>query len=316
MARIAIVLATYNGARYLPQMLDSLVSQERRANIVFAIDDGSCDSTPEILRNYTSKLPIRLEALPHNTGHRAAFSTALEIARKELSPDDLIALADQDDIWLPQKLRLLENAIENDLQKATLILGDAEVIDGEGKLIYPSWRKVAHIATDEPFKTRIAGTNNVTGCLSLFRASLLDKILPIPEAVGVHDAWIGLLAAKHGGISTIDTPVIQYRLHDSNAVGLGNRYTFDETCKRQIAWSALICENADPLGLTPDEKRFARALHRYWEKRARYPFLPCSLAFLARNRAFLFPQKDGRLKKVLFSTLGAPAVHLLFGKDK
>ena len=113
MARIAIVLATYNGARYLPQMLDSLVSQERRADIVFAIDDGSSDSTPEILRNYASKLPICLEALPHNTGHRAAFSAALEIARKELSPDDLIALADQDDIWLPQKLRLLENAIEN-----------------------------------------------------------------------------------------------------------------------------------------------------------------------------------------------------------
>lgn len=65
MARIAIVLATYNGARYLPQMLDSLVSQERRADIVFAIDDGSSDSTPEILRNYASKLPIRLEVLPH-----------------------------------------------------------------------------------------------------------------------------------------------------------------------------------------------------------------------------------------------------------
>ena len=307
MARIAIVLATYNGARYLPQMLDSLVSQERRADIVFAIDDGSCDSTPEILRNYTSKLPIRLEVLPHNTGHRAAFSTALEIARKELSPDDLIALADQDDIWLSQKLRLLENAIENSPNKPSLILGDAEVIDGEGKLIYPSWRKVAHIATDEPIKTRIA------------RIASRDNIseeYARPEAVGVHDAWIGLLAAKHGGISTIDTPVIQYRLHDSNAVGLGNRYTFDETCKRQIAWSALICEKADPLGLTPDEKRFAHALHRYWEKRTRYPFLPCSLAFLACNRAFLFPQKDGRLKKVLFSMLGAPAVHLLFGKDK
>lgn len=316
MARIVIVLATYNGARYLPQMLDSLVSQERRADIIFALDDGSNDSTLEILRNYASKLPIRLDALPHNTGHRAAFSKSLEIARKELSPDDLIALADQDDIWLPQKLRLLENAIENDQQKATLVLGDAEVIDGEGKLIYPSWRKVAHIATDEPFKTRIAGTNNVTGCLSLFRAPLLDKILPIPEAVGVHDAWIGLLAAKHGGISTIDTPVIQYRLHDSNAVGLDKRYSFDETCKRQIAWSALICEKAKSLSLTPGEKRFAHALHRYWEKRANSPFLPCSLAFLARNREFLFPQKDGRLKKVLFSMLGAPAVHLLFGKDK
>lgn len=312
MARIAVVLATYNGARYLPQMLDSLVSQERRADIVFVVDDGSTDSTPSILREYASKLPIRLEILPQNTGHRAAFSKALEIARNELSPDDLIALADQDDIWLPQKLAVLEQGIND----AALVLGDAEVIDGEGKMLYPSWRNVAHIAKSEPIKTRIAGTNNVTGCLSLFRASLLEKALPIPEAVGVHDAWIGILAAKKGGIATIDTPVIQYRLHDSNAVGLGNRYTFDETCRRQTAWAALICEKAGQLGLTPDEERFAQALHRYWKKRAKFPILPCSLAFLACNRAFLFPERDGRLKKVLFSMLGGPAVHLLFGKDK
>ena len=114
----------------------------------------------------------------------------------------------------------------------------------------------------------------------------------------------------------VDTPVIQYRLHGGNAVGLGNRYTFDETCRRQIAWSSLLNERSDALGFTPDEKKFTARLNRYWKKRAKFPVLPCSFAFLARNRAFLFPERDGRVKKVLFSLLGAPAVHLLFGKDK
>ena len=316
MAKIAVVLATYNGAQYLPQMLDSLVSQERRADIVIAVDDGSTDSTPDILRNYAEKLPLRIEILPQNTGHRAAFSKALEIARNTLDKEDLVALADQDDIWLPQKLGILEREMQSGEKSPALVFGDATVIDADGKTLFDSWRAAAHIQKESPFKTRIAGTNNVTGCLSLFRASLLDKILPIPQEVGVHDSWVAIIAEKNGGIKAIDTPVIQYRLHGGNAVGLGNRYTFDETCRRQIAWSSLLKKQSDALGFTPDEKKFAIKLNRYWKNRAKFPVLPCALAFLARNRAFLFPERDGRVKKVLFSLLGAPAVHLLFGKDK
>ena len=312
MAKIGIVLATYNGEKYLAQMLDSLIAQTRQADFIVAVDDGSKDSSPAILKKYQDRLPIQVTILEKNSGHRVAFSKALELAQPQLSDSDFIALADQDDIWLPQKLEILEESI----QDHALVFGDAQVIDANGKTLYDSWRAVAHIQTELQTEARIAGTNNITGCLSLFKASLLKYVLPIPSAVGVHDAWVGILAAQHGKIKAIDSPVIQYRLHDSNSVGLGTHYNFDETCKRQIAWTDMLLEQINLLDLNANETAFLKKLNRYWHKRKKNAILPEALPFLVYFRHFLFPDPRGRLKKVLFSTLGAPAVHLIFGHDK
>ena len=73
MAKIAVVLATYNGAQYLPQMLDSLVSQERRADIVIAVDDGSTDSTPAILREYAENSLSASKFCPKTRGTARPF---------------------------------------------------------------------------------------------------------------------------------------------------------------------------------------------------------------------------------------------------
>ena len=106
MARICVVLATYNGEKYLSKMLDSLVAQSRPADVIIAVDDGSKDSTCEILEKYRDTLPLQIEALPQNTGHRAAFSHALTLAQKFITEDDLIALADQDDVWQRDRLHV------------------------------------------------------------------------------------------------------------------------------------------------------------------------------------------------------------------
>ena len=118
MAKIGIVLATYNGEKYLSQMLDSLIAQKRPADFIVAVDDGSKDSTPEILKSYEGRLPLQVTCLPQNTGHRAAFSKALELAAPQLGENDLIALADQDDVWLPAKLQILE-ATRSSMAKET-----------------------------------------------------------------------------------------------------------------------------------------------------------------------------------------------------
>lgn len=314
MAKIGIVLATYNGEKYLSKMLDSLVAQTRPADLIVAVDDGSKDRSADILKQYATKLPLQITPLPQNGGHRAAFSKALELIRPQLTEDDLIALADQDDFWLPQKLEILEKEIEK--KKGSLVFGDAQVIDADGKITHPSWRALAHIRTDLPYTARLAGTNNITGCLSLFRAKILDRALPIPEAVGVHDAWIALLAAKRGGITAIDTPVIQYRLHNANAVGTGSRFSFDETCKKQIAWTSLLKGKKDFLEFSQAETIFIDRLARYWEERPKKAFLFGYTVFFCLNRKDLFPNSHGRFAKVLFSLLGAPAVHLLFGNKK
>lgn len=319
MAKICIALATYNGEKYLTKMLDSLVDQTRKADLIIAVDDGSTDKTTEILRFYQEKLPLQITALPQNRGHRAAFSKALEIAQTQLGKNDLVALADQDDIWLPAKLETLEKAIETpnkDGINPTLVFGDAQIIDAKGAFIDKSWRNFARICVDIPVKAHIAGTNNVTGCLSLFRASLLPLIVPIPQAVGVHDAWISLIAVKQGDIVPVDAAIAEYRLHENNSVGLGNKYSFDETCERQIAWTDFLAKNGQAISLDTDELDFARKLNHYWNRRTKAPILLSALPFLIKNRKVLFPDPQTRNRKILFSLLGAPAVHLLFGKDK
>ncbi|WP_405342846.1 glycosyltransferase [Fibrobacter sp.] len=317
MAKIGIVLATYNGEKYLAQMLDSLMAQTRQADFIVAVDDGSKDSTPGILESYRERLPLQVTRLEKNSGHRAAFSKALELAKPQLEDNDLIALADQDDVWLPQKLEILEKAMETgNGEKPALVFGDAQVINASGKTIAESWRNISNIPTELTTEARIAGTNNVTGCLSLFRASLLKYVLPIPPAVGVHDAWIGLLAAQHGKVTALKEPVILYRLHDENSVGLGTPFSFDETCRRQIAWTDMLLEKSGLLNLSSAQLKFLKKLNHYWHRRSKFPILLTSTVFLIRSRKHLFSHSERRFKKVLFSILGSPAVHLLFGKDK
>ena len=126
-------------------MLDSLVAQTKQADVIIAVDDGSKDSTCEILERYKDKLPLEITRFEKNRGHRAAFSTALEKAAALLEDDDLIFLADQDDIWLPNKLEVMNQKIGDN----SMIFGDAEIIDGEGKVTDSSWRKKAEIVIFE-----------------------------------------------------------------------------------------------------------------------------------------------------------------------
>ena len=313
MAKIGIVLATYNGEKYLAQMLDSLVAQTRPADFIVAVDDGSKDNTPAILKSYQDRLPLQVTILEKNSGHRAAFSKALELAQPQLSSNDLIALADQDDVWLPQKLEILEKEI----QDKSLVFGDAQVVDANGKIIAESWRSYSKIEKKISIEQQIAGINNVTGCLSLFSASLLDAILPIPEGVTVHDRWIAMLADKHNGVAAIDTPVVQYRIHGNNAVGGVAAPSMSKTLETQIQWSQTILDNAKRLDLTEKEIRFAKNLLSLTKARLTHGFTPFRLLWIAKHRHELFLKDSAAvtLKRILFTAVGLPLARKIWKKS-
>jgi glycosyltransferase involved in cell wall biosynthesis len=313
MAKIGIVLATYNGEKYLAQMLDSLVAQTRPADFIVAVDDGSKDNTPAILKSYQDRLPLQVTILEKNSGHRAAFSKALELAQPQLSSNDLIALADQDDVWLPQKLEILEKEI----QDKSLVFGDAQVVDANGKIIAESWRSYSKIEKKISIEQQIAGINNVTGCLSLFSASLLDAILPIPEGVTVHDRWIAMLADKHNGVAAIDTPVVQYRIHGNNAVGGVAAPSMSKTLETQIQWTQTILDNAKRLDLTEKEIRFAKNLLSLTKERLTHGFTPFRLLWIAKHRHELFLKDSAAvtLKRILFTAVGLPLARKIWKKS-
>ena len=313
MSRICVVLATYNGERFLKEMLDSLVDQTRPAEKVIVIDDASQDSSVEILESFAGRLPLEIHRQAQNGGHRKAFASGLEYARQFAHPGDLIALADQDDIWKKDKLEKLESAIGD----SALVFGDAEVIDKDGKVIRDSWRKEALIQKSIPLKAQIAGINNVTGCLSLFKAELLDKVLPIPENVTVHDRWVAMIAERNGGIKAIDDAVVQYRLHDSNAVGGKPAPAMSKTLEIQERWLAMILENSEQLSLTPDEKRFTRHLLSLSQKRMSRGFMPLEIPWIFANRKVLFDPvpAPSLIKKILFTAIGLPLAKKIWKKS-
>lgn len=316
MAHICIVMATYNGEKYLPQMLDSLVAQTMQPYKVIVVDDGSKDSTVAILKKYQNSLPLEVFTLSENNGHRVAFSKGLEIAQQEMTENDYIVLADHDDVWLPRKLEILKEALEKS-SKASLVFGDAQVIDGENNPIADSWQSFGHINLGNSIRHQIAGINHVTGCLSIFKASLLKIILPIPDGVSVHDRWIAMIAEKNGGIQAISDKILQYRIHGNNAVGGRPCDSMSQTLKNQQKWISAILENKNRLKLTDKEISFAERLLAITASRLEKPVVLGHFFWSILNRTFLF-NKAGffkTLKRILFSQIGLPLAKTIWSKN-
>ena len=319
MPKVCIVLATYNGEKYLAQMLDSLLSQTRKADIVIAVDDGSKDSTIEILKSYAGKLPMQIVKHAENLGHRAAFTHGLEQAIKQLAPSDLIAPADQDDIWLPHKLEILEKASNENAggKDCDMVYGDAQVIDAQGNIVAPSWRKSERIVKHLSVKALLTGFTNVTGCLSMFRASLLNTALPIPQGVPVHDQWLTLCAAAGNGYKAVDDPVIQYRIHESNAIGQAGSHSWSSKLRTNQQWAIAVSESQLANQLDEGKRRFLGQYIKYKDKRFKRYLLPFHFFWLLANAKSIHPQVHSPLTLLLhafFDIVGVKFAIRFLGK--
>jgi glycosyltransferase involved in cell wall biosynthesis len=311
--KICITLATYNGEKYLAQMLDSLVAQTKPADVIIAVDDGSKDSTCEILERYKDKLPLKITQFEKNRGHRAAFSTALEKAAALLEDDDLIFLADQDDIWLPNKLEVMSQKIGDN----SMIFGDAEIIDGDGVVTESSWRKKAEIVEQLSQQALLTGYTNVTGCMVAFKAGLLKTALPIPQNVPVHDQWITLCATAENGYRAIADKVIQYRIHANNAIGEGNK-TWSEKLHTNLQWAKAV-RGSDIFEKLPNESRqFLDKFILFLKLRFSHAFLsPLWFPWIVKNARHIYPQVHSApqmIGRILFSFVGVSTAKKFFHK--
>ena len=294
-------------------MLDSLVAQTKPADVIIAVDDGSKDSTCEILERYKDKLPLEITKFEKNRGHRASFSTALEKAREFLADDDLIFLADQDDIWLSNKLEVMSQKMGN----SSMIFGDAEIIDGEGKVTDSSWRKKAEIVEQLSQQALLTGYTNVTGCMVAFKARLLKTVLPIPQDVPVHDQWITLCATAENGYRAIADKVIQYRIHGNNAIGEGNK-TWSEKLQTNLQWAKAVCSSSLYEKLPCESQQFLNKFIHFLELRFGHAFLsPLWLLWIARNARNIYPQVSSAIQmigRILFSFVGVSTAKKFFKK--
>lgn len=211
---ISIVIATYNGAKYLREQLDSIAAQTMPAYEIIIQDDCSEDETVAIIESYSSKLPIKLFQNPQNLGYIRNFESALSKAQGEF-----IALCDQDDVWKPEKLEWLMQTIGT----KSLAYADSMLIDSDGNPIGKTLsKKLRNRFIEAPSPLCFVYDNCVSAHAILLRRSLLKHLFPFPRYL-YFDAWIAACAASHKGIGYIDEPLVGYRQHASNTLSIHHK---------------------------------------------------------------------------------------------
>ena len=217
--KIDILLATYNGEKYLKEQLDSILNQTYKNIRIIISDDCSKDTTPEILKEYQKKDDrIELHIQKNNLG----VVKNIEFLLKEVK-SPYYMLADQDDYWLPEKAeKSLEKLKE---EKADLVFGDLEVVDKNLNTMYSSFndymlltRKINKYINS--YKVNYL-YNCITGCTVLAKKETIEKIIPLPTNSKrvLHDHWIGLMVALNGKLAYVPEKYIRYRQHGNNEVG-------------------------------------------------------------------------------------------------
>jgi glycosyltransferase involved in cell wall biosynthesis len=220
--QICVAMCTYNGGRYLGEQLESIAAQTRSPDRMLILDDGSSDDTLGIAREFArgAAFPVHVERNDRNLGYTKNFERAIGLAE-----GDVVALSDQDDVWHPAKLASVEHAFSGS-PSIGMVFTDAEVVDTALRpLGYRLWSAVGlseasqeGVRSGRTFDLLLKG-NLVTGATMAFRSSLRDLVLPI-DAGCVHDAWIALLISAVADVAAIDRPLIQYRQHGNNQIGI------------------------------------------------------------------------------------------------
>lgn len=226
--RISIALCTCNGERFLAEQLDSLARQIFLPTEVVVCDDASEDGTFSLLHDFASSapFPVRIFRNPQRLGIGANFEQAIE-----LCSGDVIALCDQDDVWLPNKLAAFAELLKTG---ADWVCCDAEVSDVDlHSLGYTLWQRVSFdrgerkAAQDGFFFEVLIKHCVVAGATLAFKAQDRDRLLPIPHG-WQYDAWLAAVLSATGKVSLVETPLQSYRQHDGNALGAARHGFFSE----------------------------------------------------------------------------------------
>jgi len=222
--KIKIILSTYNGAKYLPEQIQSLQAQSIQTWELIVRDDGSLDQSLNILKSAAER-DTRIRIMPNdgkNLGAIQSFSSLMGEAKDA----DYLFFCDQDDYWKPHKLsrslELLRNAerIHGPLTPIA-VHSDLSICDEKLGVLEPSMKmhsRAQSVNQDKLFMP-LLGQNFVTGCTLGINQALLKVSLPIPYEALMHDWWIALVAAALGRIIFISEPLVLYRQHGKNASG-------------------------------------------------------------------------------------------------
>ncbi len=257
--RVAVLLPTYNGDRYVSEQIQSILEQSWPHWRLVTRDDGSLDDSASIILDFARRHPGRIHVVDAGgprLGVDASFSRLLE-----LTDSKYYMFCDQDDVWLPDKMeKTLDcmRSVETEVGDGTpvLIHTDASVVDSSlRRLDASAW----HYGYNDPaFSTsfnRLLVQNMVFGCTVMINSALKKRATPIPGNVVQYDWWLALVSVCFGRTAYVSEPTVLYRQHEANSVGVrrwGAAYIFDK-----------IMNIRDRTPLVASRRQAAELLNRY-----------------------------------------------------
>ena len=279
---LSVALCTYNGAKFLPEQLASIAGQTRLPDEVVIRDDRSQDQTIAIVEQWAATVPFPVQTAVNqgNLGSTRNFAGAIAAVT-----GDLVVLSDQDDVWVPHKLARLADFFARH--------PDKEAVFTDGWLVDDSLRHLQRLSAKVGFRGpvvqrdlasgRIVATLTqralATGATMALRAGLREALLPLPERLPrdlIHDGWIATVAALRGTLGFIDEPLILYRQHAGQQLGLSpvKRAPDQPRWQSGSARERILAANADDAALLLDilRARFPQLAGKFrsFEERARH----------------------------------------------
>ena len=224
---ISVCIATYNGEKLIGEQLASILPQLGEEDEVIISDDHSSDGTLDVVRSMNSPI-VRIVEGPCTGSLISNFENALKEAK-----GDYIFLSDQDDKWEPNKVEVMMHA----LQKSDCVVSDCYVTDGDWKVTSESFYALNRTKTGKFYNLLLK--NGYLGCCMAMRRNVVERSLPFPKDIPMHDIWIGNIAAFHFRVAFVPERLIYFRRHDSNASVTARKSTFSLMEKLRFRWVVL-----------------------------------------------------------------------------
>lgn len=285
---ISVAMCTYNGAQYIVEQLESMAAQTLLPAEIVVSDDGSTDGTIALLKQTWERLSehsselrtVKLTVLSNKSSLGVTKNFEQAIAA---TTSPYIFLADQDDLWFPQRLEVETAQLK---AGAGFVFGDAQLVNSSGEPLGHSLFEALSLSSAEragivshPVDVLIK-RNIVTGATAAFSRSVFDKAAPFP-AGWVHDEWLAMVAALSGERFAATESLIGYRQHDSNQIGVKKNTLSTRMAKlraegaernaRLLARITSLSERASELGASASALSLIASSLKLQQARSSYP---------------------------------------------
>jgi glycosyltransferase involved in cell wall biosynthesis len=221
---IAILISTFNGEKFLKQLLDSILNQTFKDFKVIIRDDGSNDNTISVISEYVELFPNKINILIDNEGNLGSTKSFFKLLN-EINNEKYTMFADQDDFWFENKLEIFLTKIQeleiiygSDLP--ALVFGDMVVVDRDLRIIENSFWNYQKINPNIIYNwKKTLSQNVVTGCSMIINNKSVQLVKKAPNFKMIHDHFIAICISKNGVVNFIKEPTMFYIQHNNNVLG-------------------------------------------------------------------------------------------------